>query len=147
MAHRLPQRTMLSKMLFRKHMHYLKPSLVRLAIFPLFLITFPIEARPSPCEPNDPDGENPGNLCLTYPTHGLSINSNSFRQGFATDGFYGTAVGPNQPGDKIIPNHQPRTPMDLNRGRPGFWTSIQAQNEQTRVQTNTGRQWLLQLKR
>jgi hypothetical protein len=100
----------------------------------------------SPCQPNDPNGDNPGNLCLPFPTHGMSINSNSFRQGFATDGFYGTALGPNQPGAKIVPTHQSRTPIESYLSKPGYWTRIEATNGRTTVQTNTGNQWNLQVK-
>lgn len=121
--------------------------MIRILIISVVCTQFADAGLSSPCEPNDPNGDNPGVLCLAFPTHGMSIRSDSFRQGFATDGFYGTAVGPNQPGVKIIPNHQPRTPIDPNHNKPGFWTTIEAQNNQTKVQTSTGRQWSLQIKR
>ncbi len=99
-----------------------------------------------PCFPSDPEGDNSGNLCLAYPTHGMSIDSNSFRQGFASEGYYGNPVGPRFPGSPIEPNHIPGTPMDLRGRSPGYWTKIETTNGQSRVETNTGREWLMQSK-
>ena len=103
-----------------------------------------LQARP--CLPSDPDNGNPGNLCLTYPTHGMSINSDSFRQGFASEGYYGTPTGPRWPGQPIKPGHQPRTPMDRQKGSHGYWTRIDATAGESRVQTSTGKNWSLRLK-
>jgi hypothetical protein len=98
----------------------------------------------APCFPSDPEGENPNNLCLPYPTHGMSINSSSFRQGYASDGYTGLPLGPTMPGTPIQPGHPPRTPMDPRPTGNGYWTSVQASDGVTRVQTNTGRTWTIQ---
>jgi hypothetical protein len=100
-----------------------------------------LQARP--CFPSDPEGENPGNLCLTYPTHGMTLHSSSFRQGFASDGYYGTPTGPRSPGEPIEPKHQPKTPLDR---KQGYWTQMNATSGESRVQTSTGKSWLLRLK-
>ena len=97
----------------------------------------------APCFPTDPEGENPGNLCLLYPTHGMSIRSSSFRQGFASDGYTGLSLGPTLPGIPIEPSHQTRTPMDPRTNGNGYWTSIQAADGVTRVRTNTGKEWTI----
>lgn len=107
----------------------------------LFGMVSGLHARP--CLPSDPEGENPGNLCLTYPTHGMTLHSSSFRQGFASDGYYGTPTGPRWPGEPIEPNHQPKTPLDR---KQGYWTQMNATSGESRVQTSTGKSWLLRLK-
>lgn len=116
----------------------------------LFLAVFHIMSAESalkakPCLPSDPDNGNPGNLCLTYPTHGMSLNSDSFRQGFASEGYYGTPTGPRWPGEPIQPGHTPRTPMDKQPSQSGYWTRIDASGGESRVQTNTGKNWSLRL--
>lgn len=132
-------------MFFRSHMIRFKPVLAFLINLVVYILTADIGLT-SPCQPSDPNGENPGNLCLSYPTHGMSIHSNSFRQGFASDGFYGTPLGPNQPGAKIIPTHQSRTPIEPHLRNPGYWTKIESSNSRTTVQTSTGNQWDLNVK-
>ena len=119
-------------------------SLIGVSIVSMMALPSALKARP--CLPTDPDGENPGNLCLIYPTHGMSLNSNSFRQGFASDGYYGTATGPRFPGAPIEAGHVPRTPIDPQRGNPGYWTRIEASAGQSRVQTSSGKAWSLKLK-
>ena len=109
-------------------------------------VAVPSALKARPCLPTDPDGGNPGNLCLIYPTHGMSLNSNSFRQGYASDGYYGTATGPRFPGAPIEADHTPRTPMDPQSGKPGYWTRIEASSGQSRVQSSSGKAWSLKLK-
>ena len=111
----------------------------------LFLVTtIPLApTAAAPCYPTDPEGENSNNLCLLYPTHGMSINSSSFRQGYASDGYTGLSLGPTTPGTPIQPGHQPRTPMDPRSTGNGYWTSVQASDGVTRVETNTGRTWTI----
>ncbi|MCP9808258.1 hypothetical protein KBY58_02270 [Cyanobium sp. HWJ4-Hawea] len=76
----------------------------------------------------------------------MSINSNSFRQGFASDGFYGYAAGPFTPGTPIQNGHQRRTPIDPQLGANGYWTKIEAKNgSTTTVNTNTGKSWTIQV--
>lgn len=41
--------------------------------------TIPLSVFSKPCEPNDPTGNNPNNLCFLFPPPG--INSDSFVQG------------------------------------------------------------------
>jgi hypothetical protein len=98
-----------------------------------------------PCTPTDPEGLNPGNLCLSYPTHGMSINSNAFRQGYASEGYFGTPTGPSQPGAPILPGHIRGVRMDpaSAAGSGGYWTSIDASASETRIRTNTGKEWIL----
>lgn len=102
--------------------------------------------RARPCVPTDPDGENPGNLCLHFPTHGMSLNSNAFRQGYASDGFYGTPTGPTQPGIPIQVGHIPGTKLDpvkANSRSGGYWTSIEASNGTSKLRTSTGKEWTM----
>ena len=106
----------------------------------------PLQA--SPCTPTDPDGVNPGNLCLAYPTHGMSLDSNTFRQGFASEGYFGAATGPRQPGTPIQSGHIPGTVMDpirADRRSAGYWSSIEASDGRTTVRTNTGREWTMKV--
>jgi len=114
-----------------------------IALFQLLSGGLPLQAKP--CLPSDPENGNPGNLCLTYPTHGMSLNSESFRQGFASEGYYGTPTGPRWPGEPIQPGHTPRTPMDRQQNNNGYWTRIDASAGESRVQTNTGKAWSLRL--
>ena len=117
-----------------------------LLVFACLCLGGPLQA--SPCSPSDPEGENPGNLCLVYPTHGMTLSTNTFRQGYATNGFYGISKGPSQPGMPIQPGHIPRAAMDPVPGtnRSGFWTSIKAENgNSTTVRTNTGKEWTMQV--
>ena len=121
--------------------------LARIALLSMMIAMAPGNTAAKPCEPSDPTGENPGNLCLTYPTHGMTIDSYSFRQGFASEGYYGTALGPNQPGAPIQLNHHRGTPIDPNSGRPGYWTQIEASEGRIQVKTDSGRTWQRQIKR
>jgi len=124
---------------------WLLRQLLLLGLIPMLGLASKLQARP--CLPSDPEGGNPGNLCLAYPTHGMSINSESFRQGFASDGYYGTRTGPSWPGEPIQPGHTPRTPMDKQQNQSGYWTRIDASAGESRVQTNTGKAWSLRLKK
>lgn len=96
-----------------------------------------------PCYPNDPEGENPGNLCFTDPTLGMTLDTNTLRSGSATEGYFGRPVGPTMPGAPLVKGHHPRLPLDPRPGPDGYWTTIDASNGVTHVQTNTGRQWIL----
>jgi hypothetical protein len=98
-----------------------------------------------PCFPSDPEGLNPGNLCPGYPTHGMTINSNSFQQGFASEAYYGRPLGPFQPGALVQQGHLPRTPIDPRPRANGFWTKIDASNGETRMTTNTGREFIMRV--
>ena len=113
------------------------------------LMLCPQELVARPCAPADPEGVNPGNLCLVYPTHGMTLKSDSFRTGYASDGYYGAATGPSQPGVPIQPGHQPGTPLDVSPSSRshGFWTGIESSNGTTEVRTNSGKQWRLQIPR
>ena len=116
------------------------------AILPFSFILSPPGVA-GPCLPSDPYGVNPGNLCLGFPTHGMSINSNSFRHGYASEGYYGDPTGPTQPGTSILPSHIRGTRVDpmSSVGAGGFWTSIESSDGQTTVRTNTGKEFKLKL--
>jgi len=95
------------------------------------------------CLPNDPLGNNEGNLCLTYPSHGLSIVGDSFRNGFASEGYYGTPIGPKYPGVPLNKNHVPGMPYDPRPSQNGFWRSIEAADGITRIRTDNGKTWIM----
>jgi len=84
----------------------------------------------SPCYPNDPDGSNPGNLCLTYPPSwsplpNSSVDQPPFIQGQGDPAYYGLPVSTTQPG-RII-------------GRTdGFWTGVEAVNGTTSITDSKG---------
>ena len=90
----------------------------------------------SPCYPNDPDGENPGNLCLTYPPSWSTLPNTStdqppFIQGQGKEAYYGLPVSPTQPG-RIIGT------------TTGYWTTIEAVNGNTTITDSTGKTILAQ---
>jgi hypothetical protein len=103
----------------------------------------PLKAEP--CGPSDPEGLNPDGLCLVYPTHGMTLGSTSFREGYANEGYYGRSVGPGLAGSPIIPNHQPGAPIDSRKGENGYWSGIEASQGRTTVRMNTGKEWNLKL--
>ena len=94
------------------------------------LVYLATTANAAPCYPNDPDGENPGNLCLTYPPTwsplpNSSIDRPPFIQGTGQPAYYGYPVSPIQPG-KII-------------GRTdGYWTGVEAVNGKTTITDSKG---------
>ena len=92
----------------------------------------------SPCNPSDPDGENPGNLCFL---HLAKPYQSTFKQGYASDGYFGVPVGPGIPGNQIIPSHQSGTPMDKRNINNGFWTNIESSTNGSTVRTNSGKEW------
>jgi hypothetical protein len=87
-------------------------------------------AMASPCYPNDPDGTNPGNLCLTYPPSWSPLPNTStdqppFVQAVGQPAYYGFPVSSTQPGTII--------------GRTdGFWTEVQAVNGNTTITDSKG---------
>ena len=87
-------------------------------------------AYTAPCYPNDPDGTNPGNLCLTYPPSwsplpNSSIDQPPFVQGMGQPAYYGFPISTTQPG-RII-------------GRTdGYWTGVEAKNGQTQITDSKG---------
>lgn len=90
------------------------------------------------CFPNDPDGTNPGNLCLTYPSSldpqstswsplpNTSTTQPPFIQGLGKDAYYGYRVSPTQPG-RIIGTTS------------GYWTNVEAVNGSTTITDSTGK--------
>ena len=86
-----------------------------------------------PCDPSDPDGTNPGNLCPVYPPYGLTIHSDSFQTGSASKGYYGPRISPTEPGK----------PLNPREGRDGYWTTIQAGDGRSQIRTSKGKQWNL----
>ncbi len=102
--------------------------------------------RSKPCSPNDPEGENPGNICLVYPPYAMTLDGNTFKNGAATEGYFGRPAGPTLPGQPLIKGHHPRLPLDPRPGgSSGYWTGIEASNGVTQMRTNTGRQWTLKV--
>lgn len=97
-------------------------------------------ANASPCYPNDPDGSNPGNLCLTYPTSlttafdtlpqwsplpNRPINQPPFIPGVGKEAYYGYPVSPTQPG-RIV------------GATSGYWTNVEAVNGSTTIKDSNG---------
>jgi hypothetical protein len=101
-----------------------------LFIWPL-LIAGAASARP--CYPSDPTAMNPGNLCPLFPPLGMSINSNSFMQGSATQGFYGQPLSPRIPGQ----------PVGITSGKDGYWTQINNSSGTSIMRTNTGKSFTM----
>jgi hypothetical protein len=100
----------------------------------------------SPCYPNDPDGDNLGNLCLSYPPALMSeqpswqpipvqpiwsplpnrpIDQPPFIQGTGEKAFYGLPVSTTQPG-RIIGT------------TTGYWTNVEAVNGLTTITDSKG---------
>jgi hypothetical protein len=96
--------------------------------FALVGLNLPLSA--APCFPNDPDGANPGNLCLTYPPSWSPLPNTftdqpPFVQGTGQPAYYGYPVSPTQPGTII--------------GRTdGYWTGVQAVNGKTTITDSNG---------
>jgi len=112
----------------------------------LLIIAPNLPAKANSCYPNDPNGENPGNLCfpnLANPQQS-GINQSSFQQGYASEGYYGFPTGPRIPGSPVVPSHQPGTPIDRRLGNNGYWKNIDASESGTTLKTNTGREWKIQ---
>ena len=126
----------------------LNAFLLRISLFPLCLPLFClfIPAKASPCYPNDPNGENLGNLCFPnlFNPQQSGMNPSTFQQGFASSAYYGSAIGPGVPGTLLVPDHPSGTPMDKRLGNHGFWQSVEVNNNGTTLKTNTGREWKLQ---
>ena len=89
----------------------------------LFSALPPTGANANPCLPNDPDGSNPGNLCLSYPPTG--IGPQFFVQGQGQPALYGPPLSPTQPG-RVVGHTS------------GYWTGIQASNGSTTLQDSQG---------
>ena len=94
----------------------------------------------APCYPNDPDGSNPGNLCLTYPAAftpafdelpqwsplpNRPINQPPFIQGVGKEAYYGYAVSNTQPG-RVVGTTS------------GYWTNVEAVNGSTTIKDSQG---------
>ena len=100
------------------------------AAFFLFSLLHVSSVSASPCFPNDPEGTNLGNLCLTYPPSWSPLpnsdtNQPPFIQGIGQPAYYGYPVSPLQPGAII--------------GRTdGYWTGVQAFNGKTVITDNKG---------
>jgi hypothetical protein len=108
------------------------------AALPLLYAVGPASA--APCYPNDPDDQNPGNLCLTYPASfsttfdtlpqwsplpNRPINQPPFIQGVGTEAYYGFRVSTTQPG-RVVGTTS------------GYWTNIEAVNGSTTIKDSNG---------
>ena len=102
---------------------------ISLSMLALFIALRAQGSDAKPCLPNDPTGDNPGNLCLKYPPFGMSIHSNSFMQGTATQGFYGPPVSPTQPG----------IPVGVQSPKDGYWKRVNNQDGMSNMQTSKGK--------
>lgn len=99
-----------------------------------FVLGFLLINQPSqaaPCYPNDPDGSNPGNLCLTYPPSWSPLPNTStdqppFVQGLGKEAYYGYPTSPTQPGRVIGTT-------------TGYWTNVEAVNGSTAITDSTGK--------
>lgn len=85
----------------------------------------------APCFPNDPDGTNPGNLCLTFPPSWSPLPNTAtdqppFIQGIGGNAYYGNPISPTQPGRVIGKTH-------------GFWTGVSAVNGSTSITDSDGK--------
>ena len=112
----------------------------------LLFINVQLPATADSCYPNDPNGENPGNLCIPNLINSLQsgINPSSIQQGYASEGYYGPATGPRIPGLLVLPGHKPGTPIDKRVTTNGYWNSIESSDNGTTIKTNTGREWKFQ---
>ena len=81
-----------------------------------------IAAEAKPCDPTDPFGHNPENLCPTYPLP--SVNSNTFTQGI------GAPI-------RTIPTIQQPAGRVLHR-TSGYWTNIQTRGNQRTIRDSQG---------
>ena len=82
--------------------------------------TIAVEAKP--CDPTDPLGHNPENLCPTYPLP--SVNSNTFTQGT------GAPI-------RIIPTVQQPAGRVLHQ-TSGYWTNINTSGGTRNIQDSKG---------
>ena len=82
-----------------------------------------------PCLPNDPLATNPGNLCLEKNIYHKHINNYPMTNGYASQGFYGSAISPNIPGQKI----------ELNQTKDGYFTNLTTSNGNIKIETSTGK--------
>lgn len=110
--------------------YFLRRCFIAFGFFVFSCSFFPSPALSRPCHPNDPDGENPGNLCLTFPPAwsplpGASSAGPPFIQGTGTSAYYGVIVNPGNPGQPV-------------RRTSGFWTSIDAVNGSTIITDSNG---------
>ena len=81
------------------------------------------------CLPNDPLAINPGNLCLEEKIYHQHINNYPMRNGYASEGFYGSAISPNIPGQKI----------EINQANDGYFTNLTNNNGNIKIETSTGK--------
>jgi hypothetical protein len=94
------------------------------------LVSIHTDVQAAPCFPNDPEGTNPGNLCLTYPPSWSPLPNTSFDQppfiqGLGQPAYYGYPVNTTQPGTII--------------GRTtGYWTGVEAVNGTTTLTDSKG---------
>ena len=86
------------------------------------LNTATVEVNAKPCDPTDPLGHNPENLCPTYPLP--SINSNTFTQGIG-EPIRATPTIQN-PAGRVL--HQ----------TSGYWTNIQTRGNQRTIRDSQG---------
>ena len=81
------------------------------------------------CIPNDPLAINPGNLCLEENIYHQHINNYPMTNGYASQGFYGSAISPNIPGQKI----------ELNQIKDGYFTNLTINNGNIKIETSSGK--------
>ena len=81
-----------------------------------------IAAEAKPCDPTDPFGHNPENLCPTYPLP--SVNSNTFTQGIGAPIHSTPTI--QQPAGRIL--HQ----------TGGYWTNINTSGNTRKIQDSKG---------
>ena len=81
-----------------------------------------IAAEAKPCDPTDPFGHNPENLCPTYPLP--SVNSNTFTQGIG------------EPIRSIPTIQQPAGRILHQTG--GYWTNINTSGNTRKIQDSKG---------
>tara|TARA_A100000164_G_C21199206_1_gene448644 strand:+ start:92 stop:436 length:345 start_codon:yes stop_codon:yes gene_type:complete len=98
--------------------------------FFLFLSIFSMNKSYSQaCLPNDPLAINPGNLCLEEKIYHQYINNYPMTNGYASDGFYGSAISPIIPGQKI----------EINQNSDGYFTNLTNNNGNIKIETSTGK--------
>ena len=86
------------------------------------LCTATIAVEGKPCDPTDPLGHNPENLCPTYPLP--SVNSNTFTQGVGKS--IRSLPTVQQPKGRVI--HQTN----------GYWTNINTSGNNRTIQDSKG---------
>ena len=97
------------------------PRAVVLLILAL-LNTATVEVNAKLCDPTDPFGHNPENLCPTYPLP--SVNSNTFTQGIGAPIRSTPTI--QQPAGRIL--HQ----------TGGYWTNINTSGDTRNIQDSKG---------